>query len=84
MFSERCQKLKFNKREFQKKIQLIKQKIQESNQIDDYLSLCKANPGNYKSISEADWYFCLFVLKFFTEEQTRQPEILKQFLTIQK
>ena len=65
---------------FQKKILSIKQKIQLSNQIDNYISVCQANPGNHKSISEADWHFCLFVLNFFSEEDIKDPELLKQFL----
>lgn len=69
---------------FQKKIQSIKQKIQISNHFDHYLYLCQANPGNHKSMSEADWHFCLFVLKFFGEEDIKDPELLKQFLVSER
>lgn len=65
---------------FQKDILSIKQKIQASNQTETYQYLCEANPGDYKSISEADWQFCLFVLNFFSEEQLKNPGILKQLL----
>lgn len=58
----------------------IKQIIQNSKYYAEYKVLCDNNPGPYKSFSEADWHFCLFVLKFFTPEQAKNTKILEKFL----